>query len=184
MIRAVVVGNGGGGKSTLARALAERHDLVWCSVDQIQWAPGWEHAPEDHVVERIRSVMANDRWIIDGWGPWSSIEERMKLSDTLIFVDLPLWMHFWLAAERQISIARGQARSDPVEGCDDLAITRRLFETIWHVDQSLKPQLIKLIDRYASARDYYHVTTLEQLEGFAEAQGTTMAAPEPDHRQS
>jgi adenylate kinase family enzyme len=30
MARAVVVGNGGGGKSTLARALAERHDLVCC----------------------------------------------------------------------------------------------------------------------------------------------------------
>ena len=38
-------------------------------------------------------------------------------------------MHFWLAAERQIAIARGHSRNDPVEGCDDLAITRRLFET-------------------------------------------------------
>jgi adenylate kinase family enzyme len=113
--------------------------------------------------------MACDRWIIDGWGPWSSIEERMELSDTLIFVDLPLWMHFWLAAERQISIARGKSRSDPVEGCDDLTITKRLFETIWHVDQNLKLQLIELIDRYASGRDYYHVTTLEQLEGLAAA---------------
>jgi adenylate kinase family enzyme len=169
MTRAVVVGNGGGGKSTLARALAERHDLVWCSVDQIQWAPGWEPAPEDLVLERLRSVMESDRWIIDGWGPWLSIEERMELSDTLIFVDLPLWMHFWLAAERQISIARGQSRSDPVEGCDDLAITRRLFETIWHVDQNLKPQLLELVDRYASGRDYHHITTLEQLEGLAAA---------------
>lgn len=167
MTRAVVVGNGGGGKSTLARILAERHDLVWCSVDQIQWAPGWEPAPEDLVVERIRSVMTSKRWIIDGWGPWPSIEERMELSDTLIFVDLPLWMHFWLAAERQISIARGQSRSDPVEGCDGLAITRRLFETIWHVEQNLKPQLVRLVNRYASGRNYYHVTTLEQLEGLA-----------------
>ena len=115
------MGTAAGGKSTLARTLAERHDLVWCSVDQIQWAPGWERAPENLVVERIRAVMARDRWIIDGWGPWPSIEERMEQSDTLIFVDLPLWMHFWLAAERQISLARGQSRSDPVEGCDDLA---------------------------------------------------------------
>lgn len=164
MTRAVVVGNGGRGKSTLARALAERDDLVWCSVDQIQWTPGWERAPDDLVTDRIRSVMASDRWIIDAWGPWPSIEERMELSDTLIFVDLPLWMHFWLAAERQISIARGQSRSDPVEGCGDLAITRRLFESIWHVDQNLKPQLLELVDRYAPGRDYHRVTTLEQLE--------------------
>jgi hypothetical protein len=93
----------------------------------------------------------------------------MERSDTLIYVDLPLWMHFWLAAERQISVARGQPRDDPVEGCDDLAITRRLFETIWHVDQILKPQLLELLDRYASGRDYRHVTTLEQLEQLAVA---------------
>lgn len=170
--RAVVIGNGGGGKSTLARALAERHDLVWCSIDQLQWAPGWQPAAEDLVVERIRAVMARDRWIIDGWGPWASIEERMKLSDTLIFVDLPLWVHFWLAAERQISIAQGHPRSDPVEGCDDLAMTRRLFETIWRVDQKLKPKLVELVDRYASGRDFHHVTTLEQLEALA-ARGVT-----------
>ena len=93
----------------------------------------------------------------------------MGLADTLIFVDLPLWMHFWLAAERQISVAQGEPRDDPVEGCDDLAITRRLFETIWHVDQILRPQLLELVDRYALGRDYHHVTTLEQLEQLAAA---------------
>jgi adenylate kinase family enzyme len=168
MTRAVVVGNGGGGKSTLSRALAGRHDLVWCSVDQIQWTPGWEPAPEKEVSHRIRTVIARDRWIIDGWGPWSSIEERMERSDTLIFVDLPLWMHFWLAAERQISIAQGRPRSDPVEGCDDLLITRRLFETIWQVDQDLRPRLVELVERFAPGREYHHVTTLEQLEELAQ----------------
>ena len=149
MTRAVVVGNGGGGEINHCSGprRASRPGVVFGR--SIQWAPGWERAAEDIVVERIRTVMARDRWIIDGWGPSQCLEERMELSDTLIFVDLPLWMHFWLAAERQISIARGQTRSDPVEGCDDLAITRRLFETIWHVDQNLKPQLAELVDRYA-----------------------------------
>lgn len=78
-------------------------------------------------------------------------------------------MHFWLAAERQIAIARGHSRNDPVEGYDDLAITRRLFETIWHVDQNLKPQLTELVERYAADREYHHVTTLEQLEALAES---------------
>jgi adenylate kinase family enzyme len=162
--RVVVIGNGGGGKSTLARRLAERYGLAWCSVDQIQWEPGWEPASEADVSRHLRTVMAGDRWIIDGWGPWPSLEDRMVLSDTIIFVDLPLWMHFWLAAERQIAIAKGADRTDPVAGCDDLAITRRLFETIWHVDQELKPRLIRLIDRYAPSRDFHHVTTLEQLD--------------------
>jgi len=76
-------------------------------------------------------------------------------------------MHFWLAAERQISIARGQPRCDPVEGCDDLTMTRRLFETIWHVDHTLRPQLVELVERYTTGREYHHVTTLDQLEELA-----------------
>ncbi len=111
--------------------------------------------------------MTGDRWIIDGWGPWATIEERLVLSDTIVFVDLPLWMHFWLAAERQIAVARGDSRSDPVAGCDDLAVTRRLFKTIWHVDRELKPRLTELVEIYASGRDYHHITTLEQLDRLA-----------------
>jgi adenylate kinase family enzyme len=167
MGRVVIVGNGGGGKSTLARRLAKRHDLPLCSVDQIQWDHGWEPTPGEVVSERLRSVMTGDRWIIDGWGPWSTLVERMALSDTIIFVDLPLWMHFWLAAERQIAIARGEPRNDPVEGCDDLAITRRLFETIWHVDQELKPRLTALAEQHSPGRAYHHITTLEQLDRLA-----------------
>ena len=167
--RVVVIGNGGGGKSTLAKRLAERHNLVWCSVDQLQWKPGWEPASEADVIDDLRTVMSGDRWIIDGWGPWSSLEERVALSDTIIFVDLPLWIHFWLAAERQIAVARGEDRADPVEGCDDLEITRRLFETIWYVDQELKPRLTDLIKRHETGRRYHHVTTLEQLDQFTHA---------------
>jgi adenylate kinase family enzyme len=162
-----VVGNGGGGKSTLARKLAERHGLPWCSVDQVQWRPGWVPAPDSLVAEHLRTVMASNRWIIDGWGPWTSLEDRMVLSDTIIFVDLPLWMHFWLAAERQIGIARGEFRADPIDRCDDLNITRHLFETIWYVDQELKPRLARLIDLHAPGREYHHVTTLEQLDQLA-----------------
>lgn len=157
------MGNGGGGKSTLARHLADRNDLVNCSVDQIQWEPGWQAVPQGQVTSRIQEVIEGDRWVIDGWGPWPSIEARLARADTIIFVDLPLWMHFWLAAERQIEIARGGVRSDPVEGCADLDITRRLFETIWLVDQEFKPRLLELLAQYAPSRRYHHVTTLEQI---------------------
>lgn len=164
MERVAIIGNGGGEKSTLARQLAERHGLFYCSVDQVQWAPGWQPAPEEFVSSRLREVIDRDRWVIDGWGPWPSIEQRFESSDTIVFVDLPLWMHFWLAAERQLAIARGEERADPVQGCDDLEVTRRLFETIWRVDQEAKPRLVGLLDRYIAERRYYHLTTLEQLE--------------------
>ena len=76
-------------------------------------------------------------------------------------------VHFWLAAERRIAVARGESRSDPVQGCDDRDFTRSLFETIWHVDQERKPRLVDLVERHASGREYHHITRLDQLDHLA-----------------
>ena len=164
MRRVAIIGNAGGGKSTLGRRLAKQYDLPFFSVDQIQWLPNWIKADDDVVARRLDEIAVGERWIVDGWGPWSSIERRLAVADTIIFVDFPLWMHFWLAAERQISAARGENRTDPLEGCDQLAVTKRLFEMIWRVDQDLKPQLQEMLARRPVATIYHHVTTLVALE--------------------
>jgi adenylate kinase family enzyme len=69
MTRVAIVGNAGGGKSTLGRRLAALHNLPFYSVDQIQWWPGWVAAPEREVSESLNQIAATERWIIDGWGP-------------------------------------------------------------------------------------------------------------------
>ena len=167
MTRVAIVGNAGGGKSTLGRKLSAIHNLPFYSVDQIQWRPGWIAALDQETGEKIDQIVASERWIVDGRGPWQSLEGRLGAADTIIFVDLPLWMHFWLAAERQIAAARGEDRVDQLEGCDQLAVTKRLFEMIWHVDQVLKPHLEAMIERFKPGRDYWHITSLDALNPLA-----------------
>jgi len=67
-----IVGNAGGGKSTLGRRLAEQYGLPFFSVDQIQWLPGWVQADEGVVTRKLDEVATTERWIVDGWGPWPS----------------------------------------------------------------------------------------------------------------
>lgn len=169
MKRVAIVGNAGGGKSTLGRRLAERYSLPFFSVDQIQWLPGWVQADEGVVTQKLDEVATAERWIVDGWGPWPTIERRLATADTIIFVDLPLWMHFWLAAERQISAARGENRSDPLDGCDQLAVTKRLFQLIWRADQDLIPRLNAMLERRPVTATYHHITTLEELEALGKS---------------
>ena len=167
MTRVAIVGNAGGGKSTLGRRLAAKHDLPLYSVDQIQWLPGWIAVPEQEIAEKLDQIVASERWIVDGWGPWPLLERRLAAADSIIFVDLPLWMHFWLAAERQIAAARGEDRVDRLDGCDQLLVTKRLFEMIWHVDKVLKPRLASMLERFRSGREYWHLTSLEDLNALA-----------------
>ena len=164
MKRVTIIGNAGGGKSTLAHRLADLHSLPYFSVDQIQWLPGWVEQTEAFVTKELDTISIKDSWIIDGWGSWPCIERRLALSDTIIFIDLPLWVHFWFAAERQILVAQGGKRIGYIEGCDDAGVTKRLFELIWKVDEIHKPRLIELLERRPTTSTYHHVTDLEGLE--------------------
>jgi len=169
MKRVTIIGNAGGGKSTLGHRLAELHALPYFSVDQIQWLPGWVAQTEEIVTKRLDDIAGEASWIIDGWGSWPCIERRLASSDTIIFIDLPLWMHFWLAAERQILVARGGKRIGHIEGCDDAGVTRHLFELIWKVNETHKSRLIQLLDRRSTTAVYHHVTDLAELEALSAA---------------
>lgn len=66
--------------------------------------------------------------------------------------------------------ARGAAdvRSDGPPDSDPLSRTRRLFETIWGVEQ-LRPRLAALIERYREGRAVHHLRSPEDLDRFAAA---------------
>jgi adenylate kinase family enzyme len=163
-VRVAVVGNGGGGKSTLARRVAASRGLSYHSVDQVQWLPEWEPAPTAVVARRLADWVATPRWVIDGWGPWDAIEHRLLVADAVIFVDLPRWQHFWLASERLVAAASGVPRADPVEGCDDLDARRRLFETLDYVDRELLPALRHLVDSLPASTEVLRIGDANDLQ--------------------
>jgi len=168
MTRVALIGNAAGGKSTLARRLAAATQLALHHVDRLQYAPDWTVRPEADVTRALDEAASADRWVIDGWGPWPTIERRFARADTLIWIDHPLWVHFWWAAERQIAIAQGEAgaRSDGPPDPEPLSRTRQLFETIWGVDR-LRPRLAELIDRHRQGRAVHHLRSPEELDRFA-----------------
>jgi adenylate kinase family enzyme len=86
--RVAIVGAGGAGKSTLARALGERTGLPVVHLDEHYWRPGWVEPPRDEWRARQAELCARDRWIMDGnYG--GTIDLRLDRADTLVFLDLP-----------------------------------------------------------------------------------------------
>src|SRR5262245_43957895 len=101
MRRVVVIGNGGGGKSTLARRLAAQIACPCVEIDKVLWQPGWTLTPVEAYEAEHTRLIAKERWVIDGLGRRESIPQRLARSTDIVLVDMPLWMHFWLTAERQ-----------------------------------------------------------------------------------
>lgn len=64
--RVLVVGTSGCGKSTFARALAQRLDRSHTELDALFWLPDWEMRLPSDFRARVTEVTEGPRWIIDG----------------------------------------------------------------------------------------------------------------------
>ncbi len=166
MTRVVIIGNAGGGKSTLCRAIAQAKGIQHFAVDLIQWQPNWVPTPEVEVIRTIDTIINQEKWIIDGFGPSVSIQKRMDACDTIVFVDLPIWVHFWWATKRQIrSVFKG--REDGPEGCPMLPVTIKLYKMIWEIHKRIRPTLLQQITKYDGLKRVVHIKTPQQLRHFA-----------------
>lgn len=160
--RVAIIGNGGGGKSTLAKAIAEVNGLLILEVDHVQFAPGWVRVDPGEVARICDDFAAKDRWIIDGFGPWESVVRRFELADTIIFIDFPLWIHYWWAAERHIAAEKGLIVEGP-PGCDYRGKTREMFEILWHVDQNIRPKIIQEIEKLRGTKNIVELKSPEEM---------------------
>jgi hypothetical protein len=70
---------------------------------------------------------------------------RLRRASEIVFIDLPLWMHFWLAAERQIAWTKGEIVHPPA-GASQMPPTEALFRTIFETDRDWMPELRRLVD--------------------------------------
>ena len=102
MKRVAVFGNAGGGKSTLAKRLADLTRLPLYPLDMIQFRAGGGKVPHEEYLKAHAELLRQDEWIIDGYGCVASAWERFSRADTLVYVDLPLITHHWWVTKRLI----------------------------------------------------------------------------------
>ena len=165
--RIAIIGNAGGGKSTLARRLARARDLPLTEVDKLLWRPGWEIAPEAEYDALHGPLIAVDRWIIEGMGHLHSVRPRLLRATWIVTIDMPLWMHFWLAAERQIQQALGTLEH-PIAGLGEPIPTRDMFETLWDTEQDWMPTIRAAIaEAEAAGVKVTRLASVEALDAFA-----------------
>jgi adenylate kinase family enzyme len=69
VIRIVIFGNSGSGKSTMARALAKRHQIAMLELDTVVWEPGQIAVlrPSDVIRGDVEQFLAShEQWVVEG----------------------------------------------------------------------------------------------------------------------
>ncbi|HUC65074.1 MAG TPA: hypothetical protein VMA53_06590 [Stellaceae bacterium] len=166
MERVVVIGNSGGGKSTLARQIAGRYGLPYHEIDALLWKAGWRLVDEaTYRAEHVR-LIAGERWVLDGLGTRTSIPERLARATDIVLIDMPVWMHYWLAAERHIAWVAGHREHVPA-GMTEPPPLDGLFKNIWDVDQSWMPEIRSLVAaEELRQKRVFRLTSIDDLDRF------------------
>jgi adenylate kinase family enzyme len=69
IVRIVVVGTAGAGKTTLAKAIAAALAIPHVELDALHWDPDWRaltRTDPDEFVRRVAAATAGDAWVVDG----------------------------------------------------------------------------------------------------------------------
>lgn len=112
--RILVDGMMGSGKSTFARALAERTGLPVIHLDLHYWKPGWVRPTDDEWRERQFTLLSGEAWIIDG-NYNETLPLRLERAETVVYLDTP----WWLCATRALARGLRAPGGEMPQGCED-----------------------------------------------------------------
>jgi adenylate kinase family enzyme len=165
MKKIAVFGNAGGGKSTLSKRLSEITGLPLHILDKIQVQSGGAEVPKEDYKRAHQEILQTDRWIIDGFGCMETLWQRLDQADSLVFVDLPLTVHFWWVTKRLITgyfqPPAGWPEKSPI-----LKSSLSSYRVLWLCHNYLTPKYREYIQQARSTKRVYHLRSTEQISQF------------------
>ena len=180
MQRVAVIGCGGAGKSTLARALGQRLDLPVVHLDEQFWSSGWRPAEPAAWRARQEGLGAADRWVIDG-NYVSTLDVRLRAADTVVFLDLAPWRCAWQATRRVLA---GRGRANTAPDCPE-RLDRRHLGFIHYIlcdfSRRVRPRLLRTLVEYAPTAAIIRLTSPAQVRRFAAGSGAPAGCVTPVH---
>jgi adenylate kinase family enzyme len=112
------VGCPGAGKSTFARAISKKSGIPVIHLDYYYHQKKFDFGNNKQAwLDKIAELTSGDSWIIEG-NYSSSYEQRIPVSDTLIFLDMPPWLSVWSVLKRRFQYSnkgRAEMPADWVE---------------------------------------------------------------------
>ena len=89
MLKIMIIGSPGAGKSTFSRKLRDITGLPLYYLDTLWHKPDQTNISKEEFDARLNEIIKKDKWIIDG-NYQRTLEMRLRECDTVFLLDYPL----------------------------------------------------------------------------------------------
>lgn len=160
MLKAIVIGSPGAGKSTFARKLRDATNLPLYYLDMLWHKPDQTNISTEEFEIRLAEILKRDKWIIDG-NYQRTLETRLRACDTVFFLDFPLDVCL-IGAESRI----GKIREDMP--WIEYEFDEEFRQWIIDFPEKQLPQIYGLIEKYQRDKEIIVFTSREEADAYLE----------------
>jgi adenylate kinase family enzyme len=146
-----VIGCGGAGKTTVASALAEHHDLPLVQADPIVHPGGGPARPEAEWQPELKGQADGEAWVIDAM-KLSLLEHRVERAELVVWLDLPRrWCYLGVAqrADRWRDLRNGE-----------------FMRWIWDFPRKARPRIAEILDRHRTDTEIVVLRSRREIHDF------------------
>jgi adenylate kinase family enzyme len=172
MKKIAVFGKPGSGKSTFSKQLAAQIGIKLYAMDSILYQADGKEIDLEAYTNIHEEVLSADSWLIEGFAPFTalgSFYRRIEEADTLIYIDLPYFVSYWLVTKRLLKGLFKKPEGWPqgasiVKGSLSSYKTLRLCPKFWN------RAFLRKLEAQSSNKKLYVIRSLAQLNRFIETQ--------------
>ncbi|WP_139891455.1 DNA topology modulation protein [Bacillus sp. D386] len=165
MKKIMLIGSGGSGKSTLARQLGGKLNINVYHLDSLFWKPKWVGIPKEEQIQVQNELVTKEYLIIDG-NYSSTMDIRLNVADTIIFLDIPRTICIYRAFKRMLQY-RNKTRPDMGEGCEE-RFSFEFLKWIWEYPKKQKPKILNRLKQLAEDKEIIILKSKGEVERFYE----------------
>ena len=161
----MVLGCSGGGKSTLANALASITGLRAVHMDLMFWKPNWVERSKPEIMQMVLNELKHDGWVFDG-NHSSTHAHRLEHADMIIWVDIARWRCLFNIFLRLWKY-RGRHRPSITEGCHE-RVEWDFLKYIWDFNKVRGPKIAKLLEQVKDSKQTVRLRNYAEMNVFIE----------------
>lgn len=167
MKKIVVFGKPGSGKSTLSKSLASATEIQLHALDSIEYKKNGDRVDRVIYDEEHENILSSDSWIIDGFGPIESFNKRLDVADTLIYIELPYIVSYWLVTKRFLKGLLIKPEGWP-DGSSILKGTLESYKVLRLCPKFWNTSFMQKLEEISANKSLYVIRSVSELNSFVD----------------